>query len=296
MGRDLPLYQNEFLETLPRALRAAGRQEEAAALVHERMVKLDEALSERFASQPGRSDFLSDRGRLRGRMGRWREAAADLSRAFELRQDYHRNISCLAAVLAELGNLEEYRRLCAQIRDQFVGTESPEIATAMAWLCLILPSPYPADAVTGTALADTGLKLKGDRGSVLRRSCKALAEYRQGRFASAAEWASKTLSLPEYPTGYPNDDFRRVAANMLVAMADYQLHQVDEARAALARGLEMADTKLPKIEFGDLGRQWNEWVFANLLMREARMLIEGGGKAAGETNTNDSASFRKDPP
>jgi serine/threonine protein kinase/Flp pilus assembly protein TadD len=295
MGGSLS-YQDEILGTLPRALKAQGRLEEAGTLVHERMVKLDQALGARLLSQPARPDFLSDRGRLRGRMGRWHEAAPDISRALELKQDYHLNISRLAAVLAELGNLEEYRHLCTQIRKRFGVTESPEIATTMAWPCLILPSPDPADAATGSRLADTGLRLyKGDWGSVLRLSCKALAEYRQGRFASAAEWAFKTLSQPEYVNGYPKDDFRRVGANMLLAMSNYQLHQFDEARAALARGLEIADAKLPKIESGDLGRSWEEWVFADMLMHEARGVIEGSSNTRDESKAK-RASLNKEAP
>ena len=75
---------------------------------------------------------------------------------------------------------------------------------------------------------------------------------------------------------------RRVDASMLLAMSNYQLHRLDEARVALRRGLEIADTKLPKVESGDLGESWDEWVFAQVLMREAKALIEGGAKANGE--------------
>jgi serine/threonine protein kinase len=296
MGKEPP-FQSEFFNTLPSVLRAEGKQAEASALAHERMVKRDQALSEKLASQPGRFDFVSERGDLRGRMGRWQEAAGDLSRAVELRPDYHQYISRAAAVLAELGNLEEYRHLCAQIRERFAGTAAPEVATPMAWVCLILPSLDPADADTGSRLADTGLRLcKGERGSVSRQSCKALAEYRQGRFASTAEWALKALSQREYfRPWYHADDCRRIAANMLLAMSNYQLHQPDQARAALRRGLEIAETKLPKLELGDLGPYWSEWVFANVLMSEAKALIEGDSKAAGETKTNDFLP-RKDPP
>jgi len=83
---------------------------------------------------------------------------------------------------------------------------------------------------------------------------------------------------------------------MLLAMSNYQLHQLDEARAALKRGLQAADQKLPKLESGDLSLYWDEWVFAQVLMREAKALIEGGAKAGEETKTSDSSAVRKDPP
>ena len=90
---------------------------------------------------------------------------------------------------------------------------------------------------------------------VFFQSCKALAEYRKGRFGSAAEWALKALSQREYATGYTlRDDCRRVGANLVLAMSKYQLHSPDEARASLARGSHTADEKLPKLELVGLGQ------------------------------------------
>jgi len=292
MGNDHLFVPYWFLKGTPDVLRAEGKLVEATALVHERIAKQEQALSERLANQPERPDFLSDRGFLRGRTGRWREAAADFSKVVELRPDYHHNFNCLAAVLAELGDLEAYRRLCSQIRERFGGTESLEIATTMAWPCLMLPSPDPGDVVTNSRMADTGVRFyKGEIRLLAYQSCKALAEYRQGRFASAAEWALKTLSQPEYGWGWElRNDIRRVGANMVLAMSNYQLHQPDQARAALARGLEIADKKLPKLESGDLGLHWPDWIFTQVLMREAKALIEGDSKAGDETKPSDPSS------
>ena len=83
---------------------------------------------------------------------------------------------------------------------------------------------------------------------------------------------------------------------MLLAMSNYQLHQLDAARAALKQGLEIADRKLPKLESGDLSLYWDEWVFAQVLMSEATALIEGGGKAGDETKTSHPSALRKDTP
>ena len=83
---------------------------------------------------------------------------------------------------------------------------------------------------------------------------------------------------------------------MVLAMSNYQLRQLDQARAALRRGLEIADTKLAKLESGDLGQNWPDWILAHVLMREAKALIEGGAKTGDEAKTSDSSSVRKDPP
>ena len=77
---------------------------------------------------------------------------------------------------------------------------------------------------------------------------------------------------------------------MVLAMSNYRLRHLDEARAALAKGVAIAETKLAKIESGDLGHFWPYWVPADVLLREAKALIEGGAKAG------DSCSVRKDPP
>ena len=170
----------------------------------------------------------------------------------------------------------------------------------MAEACLVVPSPEPADVVTGSRLADTGLRLyNGDRGLASRQRCKALAEYRQGQYASAAEWASKALSQPDYCNDRElrkRAHCRRVDASMLLAMSNFQLHRLDEARAAFAKGLEIAHERLPKLESGDLGEFWDEWVFAQVLMREAKALIDGGAKAGEETNASDHSALRSDAP
>ena len=52
--------------------------------------------------------------------------------------------------------------------------------------------------------------------------------------------------------------------------------RLDEARAALAKGLATAEAKLPKLENGDLGSAtWSDWIIAHALMSEAKALIEG---------------------
>jgi len=62
-------------------------------------------------------------------------------------------------------------------------------------------------------------------------------------------------------------------------MAQHQLKLGDEARKSLAEAVELAETKLPRLESGDLGEDWPEWLIAHCLMGEARALIEDGPKA-----------------
>lgn len=68
---------------------------------------------------------------------------------------------------------------------------------------------------------------------------------------------------------------RDVAAWAVVAMAQQQLKETDEARAALAKGLELAQTRLPRLGRDNLEQDWVDWLIAHLLLREAKALLEG---------------------
>ena len=59
-----------------------------------------------------------------------------------------------------------------------------------------------------------------------------------------------------------------------LATAQPQLKQAEDARKALAQATQVFETKLPKLESGDLGENWPEWLIARILLREARGLIE----------------------
>jgi len=99
------------------------------------------------------------------------------------------------------------------------------------------------------------------------RFAKGLAEYRQGQFERAAEWLEKVTVLK-------GDPYRNVQAHMVLAMAQQQLRKTNEARLALAEGLELAETRFAKPGKGNLDEQWNDWIIAHALMREAGALLD----------------------
>jgi len=152
---------------------------------------------------------------------------------------------------------------------RFGTTNDPAIAERTAKVCL-LTQVAPAELAEANRLAE--LAVTGGSTSpwlAYFQSVKGLAEYRQGHFASAAEWTQKALARPGA------DDQRDVQASMVLAMAQQQMNQTKEARATLATGCELARTKLPMINSTDLGWDWQGVLIANILMREAQGLIEG---------------------
>lgn len=65
------------------------------------------------------------------------------------------------------------------------------------------------------------------------------------------------------------EKYRDVYARMVLAMAQHQLKQTQEARITLSDGLAIAAAKFPKPD-----ANWGEWIFAHTLMREASALIQ----------------------
>jgi hypothetical protein len=66
---------------------------------------------------------------------------------------------------------------------------------------------------------------------------------------------------------------RTVAACAVLAMAQYQLKEPEQARASLAGALKIAAANLAKPGSGSYGQTWHDWVICQLLTHEAQSLI-----------------------
>jgi WD40 repeat protein/serine/threonine protein kinase/class 3 adenylate cyclase/tetratricopeptide (TPR) repeat protein len=210
---------------------------------------------------------LAKAAELHARAGQWGSAITDFSKLLELQPTNHEVYHSLAPLLVQNSDLEGYRRHCARALAQFKDTHDPTIAERMAKDCLILPNS-DADLEAVSQWAETAVT-KGKTHEYLPffQFAKGLTEYRRGRFDSATVLAQKVLASPAYP-------FRDAEACLLLAMAQQKLNHPDEARAALARGADIIETKLPKLESGDLGEDWGDWIISHALMHEAKALIE----------------------
>src|SRR4029077_8184621 len=129
-------------------------------------------------------------------------------------------------LLVQMQDRRGYEELCDKITKRFAGATDPYTADRMAKDCLILPRPG-ADLKAVRELAETAVS-KGakDTGALpFFQCCKALAEYRLGHWEAATKWASRpaTNSSPHV----------RAEANAILAMAQFQLKHVEDARDAL---------------------------------------------------------------
>jgi WD40 repeat protein/serine/threonine protein kinase len=252
------------------ALAGDGKLAEAEQLLARLLTEADNSAAQTV-------QILTERAHLLARSGRWQEAAADLARAIENDPTDSLSWLWLAGLQVQTGQLDAYRDHCRKSLERFGKTTNPFTADQVAKVCLILPgSGVSLDTVA--TMADTAVA-EGQRCWALPyfQFCKGLAEYRQGRFASAADWMGTVLT--NRGSILPRD----TAAYMVLAMAQYQLQQIEPARASLANGAKI-EQKLAKLGSGDIGWDWVDWIIAHALMREAEGLI-GGQPATAEKNS-----------
>ncbi|SPE61404.1 putative WD40 repeat-containing protein [Verrucomicrobia bacterium] len=254
---DQPVKWEGSLNGLADVLRRQGKYDDAEQV-------FQQILTPSFVAQPQSATVLRDRGNFFARHGRWEEEAADFSRVIELDPSDDRAHNALAALLAQAGDSEGYRRYCAQVLARFGESTDGIIAGRVAKDCLI-QAVGGVDLEAVGRLAETAAACADTPYSLL---AKGWAEYRQGRWANAVEWMEQVLTTQRYPVG-------DAQAYLVLAMSQQRLEQPAKARAALAKGVGIIDQKLPKLESGDLGADWSNWIIAHALLEEAKALIEG---------------------
>jgi tetratricopeptide (TPR) repeat protein len=227
-----------------------------------------EALEAAAASPEGSVRILQLRGHFYASHGRWKDALVDISGATELQPRNHELHHLRAPLLVQNGDLEGYYKHRRTVLALFGGTTNPVVAERMAKDCSLLPL-FDAELETIRKWADTAAA-EGESHPVWTyfQLAKALAEYRQGNYARARDWAQKVL----LKAGQRRE--RDLQAYMVMAMAQWHLKQPPHARAALVTGLDLARTDLPQLDDGNLAESWHDLLRAHILMREAKSLIE----------------------
>ena len=207
-------------------------------------------------------------GEIFAQRGQGAEAIVAFRSAIQSEPTNHQAYHCLAPVLIQTGEIEGYRQLCRQMRVVFGGTKHLETCERMAKACTLLP-PAATELAVIDQWADVAITSSPGKGWF--QLAKGLADFRHGRFQSAVERLGQSL--------LHRDLQRHGIPEAVLAMALHQLNRVEEAHAALAKALEHAQKRLPRRDTGDLAERANGWldlVTAEILLREARELIEGG--------------------
>jgi tetratricopeptide (TPR) repeat protein len=216
---------------------------------------------------PSASAIFTVLGLVHAQRGEWPAAITNYSKVVELLPDDHFAYYVLAPLLLQVGDVDGYRNHRERILRQFGGTSDPRIGERMTKACLLLP-PSPADLQTVQKMADVAVAAGTDQPDwVYYQFAKGLAEYRSGHFDEASRWLTQVIDHEGYYD-------RAVQACAVLAMAQYQLKQPEQARATLANGIKIADTNLPKPASHYFGQTWHDWIIDQVLMREAQSLIE----------------------
>jgi len=255
------------LERVVRVLTAEGKFDEAESL-------LGEILTPAFVSQPSCVKLLVSRVNLKGRQGRWQEAAADVGLLLKLEPSEHYHYHTLAALLAISLNRPVYEQVCQQIVTTYANTANPYVAERLVQDCLLL-SDSDVDLRLVDKLADLAVTLGKDEGALpYFHACKAMSSYRLGRLNEAIEWAEKaTTHRAELPA--------KAKAFAVLALANWRLERKDGARAALVQGDALSPPFSPS---RDLGDSWVAWIIARVSLDEAAALIQP--KSATSRNRN----------
>jgi eukaryotic-like serine/threonine-protein kinase len=226
---------------------------------------------------------------IHARREQWDRAVTNYLRVAEYAPADLSSFHALAALALQRDDQENYRHWRAAILKQS-GTIPPDVAAVFAEDCLMLPNASEDGETIGKMVdASMAAGSREDR----RAYCqfvKGLLEYRQGHFAEAKEWLQKTTASPN-----SMDDWNRsVQAQMLLAMTQYQLKDIANARATLAAGFLLADKKMIK-SGNDLHDEWISWLLAHSLMREATALMPELTVSNRTHSLDDQAAGEKKP-
>jgi tetratricopeptide (TPR) repeat protein len=180
----------------------------------------------------------------------------------------------LAPLLAQVGEADRYRHYCELILKHYAGNAEAVVTTTVGKNCLLLPLPR-ADVEIARDMAESALANKPANDAVPELLfTRGLADYRLSDYSKSAEGLQRAEAADG--TRYHN-----MESLLALAMAQFQIKEVDAARKTLAQGADYAARKLPKPGSDEFSDHWNEALSVYVLLHEAKTLI-GEPVAVGE--------------
>jgi tetratricopeptide (TPR) repeat protein len=205
------------------------------------------------------------RGGLCARLGRFQEAASDYAKAIDLKPEDANRWHDGIPLLLQIGDIEGYRRRRSQELTRFKDTMKTDLAHCIAKDAFALPIEGE-DLHIAQELAERGL---AEPSLGWGAQTKGMAEYRLGHYRQAITYMTESAQVREWA-------YSKTIADLMLAMSYKQLGDEANARAALERASQKMDREFPKPGKDDLVGA-NDWVFCQVLRREAEDLISGKG-------------------
>jgi serine/threonine protein kinase/WD40 repeat protein len=219
-----------------------------------------------------RSDQGWDLAAFLGQAGHWTQAEAFLARVTDAASTNRVAWQLRARVLAESGDLSGYDKIRARLLPGVSSvTDGRDVSAEIGTLTLLpLTAPEPALEIT----VDRAIASEADT-DTLRwlHLMKGLIRYRQGNVVGA--WESLDKARAVRGSGPPPSASFTARISVVSAMVLFRLGRPDEARATLAEGTAVFKPNWFSPEREALENGWSTEVVSDLLLREARELIEG---------------------
>jgi serine/threonine protein kinase/Tfp pilus assembly protein PilF len=246
-------------EALHRRDVIGARLSNAGMLLSEGKVDDAEAVMSQAPSLAANSIIFDVLGVVHVEHGNLPYAIRDFSRSIEDNPTNQTSYHDLAPLLLHTGDADAYQRHRQAMLRQFANTADPLTAGQIAGDCLLLP--LPADelaAINRMILAAQAGGANADATGFV----KGLADYRAGNFAAAAEVLQPISARTD-------DEYLKLEVRTVLAMAQQQLGQADQAQTTLAKAVAMTEKKFPELDSHD----WNIQLTAEALLKEAKTLI-----------------------
>ncbi len=255
------------------------------------LVELNHAIEHQMASPW----YWQVRGHLHARQDQWDKAGADFARAVAENPDDWRTWAGSIHAQLKRGDLEGYRRACAdmlehsrEIRKELGMNASLSWlhgnANPLVWQCVLAPGAVAKpDEVVQLAQNAVAIRGRGRQSASLLTALGA-AHYRAGQFEAAIKQLQKAIDTErkgshlDFPYIFPvflkaDDEGAGVHDCLFLAMAHQRLGQTKEAQRWLDKATSALTQSLPPEP-----ESWAERVELELLRKEADELVKGSGK------------------
>ncbi|HEY0551336.1 MAG TPA: protein kinase [Verrucomicrobiae bacterium] len=224
--------------------------------------------------QQGSGPIYSVLGHIRAMQKRWDAALTNFTYTTEVLPSDPFAFFHLTALYLKTGDLDGYRRHCQRLQQKYGNTSDPNLAERTVKACLILPKSG-VDMAVMEKLADVAVATDSAQVDFpFFQFAKGLMEFRRGHFQSAVDWERPVSERLV-------DPMRAVQASMVMAMAQHQLQQSDEARETLTRGIELAQRRVSAENGPVPDSGWHDWIFTHTLIHEAKALVEADSAKPG---------------
>jgi hypothetical protein len=214
-------------------------------------------------------------GNALARQAKWQEASLAFAKAAELDPANHWAWFGVTVLRLETGDLDGYRQASRDMLARFQSSTLPEVWDRTARTCL-LSADGAGELARALALSERAASGQERHTLYLYfQLTKALAEYRAANLAAAQTWLdkfqSRTLLDPEGRLA------PYIATGHAVgALIQHGQKRPAEAAASLAKAQALVDETMPDGSASrPLAFDWDDWLRARLLTREATTTLAG---------------------